>query len=112
MEENKKLKIFHLINKNEWCIQMQTKFVLLLIILCGLRAKCQDFIFTEPSTITELSAQNTSNTSYLIKAPIGQKIELTINSFRFVPCQLERSNLLVQKTNEACLDNHHIIVIC
>lgn len=91
---------------------MTSAFMLLLVVLtcCGLSVNCQDYIFKEPGTITELSLTNSSNTTYLIKAPIGQKIQLTIHSFHFEPCKLETSNLIIEKTNEACLNNHHIIV--
>ncbi len=81
-------------------------FVLLAGVISGLGINANEnvpslVVLTDDNGIIT-SPENVTDITYEIRAPAGKKIELTFDRFTFLPCQL---------SEQACLKNHHLIVI-
>ena len=78
---------------------------LILLVICCM-AHAQTAISQTVVVLTQndgiiSSPENISDVDYVIRAPIGKKIELTFESFTFIPCKLD---------DQTCTNNHHLIV--
>lgn len=57
-----------------------------------------------------IESTNVTDITYIIKAPVGKKIELIVDHFNFLPFRLEDVKHINEKNNAACINNHHLII--